>query len=546
MGGAFYKAAVAAEFAELDRYYRNDPLAYFAGVIRIKPKVGDVQPFRLKAAQLEVARRLDWQREKTGRVRALVLKGRQMGISTYVAARFFRGSTFAPGPGTRTYIMTHEAAATSNLFGMAKRMHENSPPDFRHSLKASNANELEFDGIESGYRVGTAGAAATGRSLTIQQFHGSEIAFWPNAEEHLAGALQAVPEASGTEIVLESTANGVGGVFYDMWQLAEAGKSEYIAIFLPWFWDEAYRRGFPDGYSPSAEEIEYGELYGLDEHQVCWMHYKNIQLGGKPGIIGWKFKQEYPGNATEAFQTSGADSLIDPSIVMRCRKFAVDPEDENLAPLILGVDIGGGADGGDETRILSRRGRVYGEEVDETVEKTNSLEYQMTVVDRVAHLINTLDPKVVNIDVTGIGAGAVARLVQLEYACVRGVNFGSNPTEKHLYVNKRAEMWCRLRDHLEDPGGAVLPDDDMVHRHLCAPGYTDDHNSRKKLESKKDIKKRLKFSPDWGDAAALTHAEILPAESRGEEKESWRDSLRAGGKARRSRKKGGRRSWMAH
>ena len=79
------------------------------------------------------------------------------------------------------------------------------------------------------------------RSSTIQLFHGSEVAFWPFAETHAAGVLQAVPNQPGTEIILESTANGVGNFFHKKWREAETGRSEYLAIFVPWHWQDEYR-----------------------------------------------------------------------------------------------------------------------------------------------------------------------------------------------------------------------------------------------------------------------------------------------------------------
>ena len=76
----------------------------------------------------------------------------------------------------------------------------------------------------------------------MQFFHGSEVAFWPNAAAHAAGILQAIPDEVGTEVFKESTANGVGNYFHKEWQDAESGLSDYIAIFVPWFWSEEYRK----------------------------------------------------------------------------------------------------------------------------------------------------------------------------------------------------------------------------------------------------------------------------------------------------------------
>jgi hypothetical protein len=99
------------------------------------------------------------------------------------------------------------------LFEVVERFHANCPDAERPSTGAANAKELYFDRLDSGYRVRTAGTKGVGRSSTIQLFHGSEVAFWPYADTHAAGVLQAVPNEPATEIVLESTANGVGNFF---------------------------------------------------------------------------------------------------------------------------------------------------------------------------------------------------------------------------------------------------------------------------------------------------------------------------------------------
>ncbi len=66
-----------------------------------------------------------------------------------------------------------------------------------------------------------------------------------------------------------------------------------------------------------------------------------------------------------------------------------------------------------------------------------------------------------------------------------------------------------MGEWLADPGGADIPDSDELQSHLCAPGYGFDSNSRLLLEKKVDIRKRVGFSPDLGDALALTFAENI-------------------------------------
>src|SRR5262245_10698633 len=279
--------------------------------LRIRTKSGQIVPLVLNRAQRFIHERLEAQRAATGKVRALILKGRQQGCSTYIAGRFYHRAIRSRGQ--RVFILTHEDQATQNLFEIVTRYHDHCP--LRPSTGAANAKELSFDALDSGYKVGTAGTKGVGRSATVQLFHGSEVAFWPFAETHVAGILQAIPDQPGTESILESTANGVGNVFHKMWREAEAGANGYVAIFVPWFWQEEYRQ-VPTtdprsvsgaGFALDQEERDYAALYGLDHEQMAWRRHKIAEL--RDPIL---FKQEYPANAAEAFQMSGQDSFIPP------------------------------------------------------------------------------------------------------------------------------------------------------------------------------------------------------------------------------------------
>src|SRR3954447_15053267 len=238
-------ALTPGQLAKFQRL-RSDLPFYAEHCLEIRTKSGAIEPFVFNRAQCHIHERLEEQKAGIGRVRALILKGRQQGCSTYVAGRFYQQTTM--NKGLRTFILTHEDAATQNLFEMVARFHKHSPPYVRPSTSAENAKELFFDRLDSGYKVGTAGTKAVGRSSTLQRFHGSEVAFWPHAESHAAGILQALADAPGSECILESTANGVGNLFHQKWRDAERGISEFIApdakanklpFVLPLFLDDA-------------------------------------------------------------------------------------------------------------------------------------------------------------------------------------------------------------------------------------------------------------------------------------------------------------------
>jgi hypothetical protein len=496
--------ALAHAFAEATRrrtkaLMRTDLPAYAAHCLMIRTKSGEVRPLVLNRAQRHIHKQLQAQRTATGRVRALILKGRQQGCSTYVAGRFFHRATHARG--IRVFILTHEEAATQNLFEMVERFHDNCPSEEKRSTGAANARELSFDTLDSGYKIGTAGTKGVGRSSTIQLFHGSEVAFWPHADTHAGGILQAVPDSPGTEVILESTANGLGNFFHQTWRDAETGENDFVAIFVPWFWQDEYRKIPPRGFVPSAEEREYRDLYGLDDAQIAWRRQKIADLKDES-----LFKQEYPANAAEAFQESGHDSFIPPALIARARK----QKCEASGPLVIGFDPAWL--GEDRHAMAWRRGRRI-----EKVETRLRLD-TMQAAGWVKQVIERDKPKRVFLDVGGVGAGNYDRLNEMGFgAIVRAINFGSNPLEPPPRdehgdpaggpLNRRAEMWMKSREWLEDPAGVQIPDLDSLQADACGPAYTYDSNSRLKLEAKDHMRARGVKSPDEWDAVALTFAE---------------------------------------
>jgi hypothetical protein len=479
----------------------KDDLAFYArNCLKIRPKVGELAPFKFNKAQLFIHEKLEEQRSRLGRVRALVLKGRQQGCSTYIAARYYHHTTWHTG--IKTFILTHEDQATQNLFEMVNRYHDNCPVFVKPSTGAANAKELRFDKLDSGYKVGTAGTKGVGRSSTVQLFHGSEVAFWPNADTHAAGILQAIPDEDGTESVLESTANGVGNLFHAKWSEAERGVGDYIAIFVPWFWQEEYRKPVPDGTTFDAEEREYQRLYEIDDEQLMWRRNKIVELKD-PNL----FKQEYPATAAEAFQMSGHDSYIKPHLVARARKGDAPESGE----LIVGLDPARFGD--DSSAMAFRRGRKV-----RKVERRDKLD-TMEVAGWAKQVLDNDKPARMFIDIGGLGAGIYDRLVELGYGkTVTPVNFGSAPLEPPQLddqgieigggpLNRRAEMWMNSKEWLEQVAGVAIPDDDGLQADACGPGYKYDSNTRLQLEKKEDMKRRGVSSPDGWDAVALTFAE---------------------------------------
>ena len=472
-----------SELTDKVKEFKKD-FGYYAKVaLKIRNKSGEIAPFHFNKAQQYIHERLETQLKETGMVRAIILKGRQQGCSTYATGRFFWKTSL--GQGKQAYILTHEMQATENLYAMTYRYLEHCPEDITPTLGAANAKELVFTGQDCGYKIATAGNRGAGRSATAQYLLGSEVAYWPSAEEHLAGIMQTVPRMPGTEVIFESTANGIGNVFHKVWQQGEVGEGGWQSIFVPWFWQPEYRA---DNVPITDEDRAYGELYGLDIRQIQWRRLKINEMADER-----LFRKEYPSCPSEAFSISDEQALISHDAVIAARKGVATAD----GPKIIGVDPA--RFGEDRTVITIRQGRTA-----EILHKVQGKD-TMQVVGLVVTFIKKYSPEAVYIDVGGLGAGVVDRLKEMGYSMCRGVNFGEKSMWPDKYVNKRAEMWGQMKEWIgEQP--VQITDDDALQADLCSLRYDYDSHGRLKIESKDDAKKRGIRSPDLADSLALTFA----------------------------------------
>ena len=186
--------------------------------------------------------------------RNIVLKARQLGITTYVAARFFLSTITRPG--TVSVQVAHDRESAEEIFRIVHRFLENLPGGLRDGALATsrdNVGQIVFRELDSEYRVESAGDESAGRGLTIHNLHCSEVASWPrDAAATLASLRAAVPPAG--EIVLESTPCGAGGAFYDEWQRAE--EAGYAKHFFPWWYEPSYTQGTSSRAEAAAAEVE--------------------------------------------------------------------------------------------------------------------------------------------------------------------------------------------------------------------------------------------------------------------------------------------------
>lgn len=265
--------------------------------LKIKTKDGRIIPFKFNSAQIKVNKIVEDAIKEGKPQKFIILKARQEGISTYFAGRiFWRNITHKFW---KAAVVGHVKDASNNLFDMIKRFWEYLDELLQPSIQASNEKKLSFSKLKSEMKVFTAeGGDSVGRSDNFQDLHLTETAFWRDAKSVLTALLQTVGDIKDSLQAIESTANGVGGDFYERWQAAKNGESEYIPIFLAWFELDDYKREFltedeKNRFIKSLSEKEQDRIktYNLSLEQANWYRHT---LMNKCGGDEMMMAQEYP------------------------------------------------------------------------------------------------------------------------------------------------------------------------------------------------------------------------------------------------------------
>ena len=349
---------------------------YADKVIRIVDKEKRLIPLRLNPIQMLV-QEIKAHIKKEGRlVRLIIDKARQFGLSTEQLGENFHFTT--TNPNTTTLFVSHDPPSTKHLFEIVKRMYDKIPdnlaPEWKPDKKRRNGYELAFDDIDSTIRVGTAGSDNLGSSQTINRLHLSEASKYPahSASTLLTSLLQTVPKSDpDSEVVVESTANGVGGEYHDMYFSARYRyyiflkdgvptwrmeinidadpDNEYSSLFIPCFAHEKYRQDPPLGFVRTKEEEGFVKDYGVGDEFLQWRRH-TIANECKGNVS--TFHQEYPMNERESFLTSGRPVFDNERIQEKIKKcipprasYVCTPETGLFASAVI-------RSGGDTTGLL--------------------------------------------------------------------------------------------------------------------------------------------------------------------------------------------------
>jgi hypothetical protein len=321
-------------------------MALAGKLLLVRTREGWTAPLKANPAQVEF--------EKQRGPLNIILKARQMGITTWASARFFLRTITRPG--TLTLQVAHTREAAEELFRIVHRFVNWLPEELRTGpLRTSRANvrQIAFPELDSQYKVVTAGDRNAGRGLTVQNLHCSELARWPgNPAETLAGLRAAM--APDAELILESTPDGVGGCFHEEW--LKAVESGMVQHFFPWWLEPSYRARAVDSATLSDEERSLAKKEKLNLAQIGFRRRLRSNFRGLAA-------QEYAEDAETCFRMSGEPVFENDAIEARLAELT-DPverrsngELEIWLPAVAGkqylvsVDPAGGGVRGDYSAI---------------------------------------------------------------------------------------------------------------------------------------------------------------------------------------------------
>lgn len=307
---------------------RKDFYRYCKNNLKIKDKHSRIIPFVPNTPQRVLIDYVLLCIKERRPVKAIILKARQMGLSTAVEAIIYWWTS--TNKNINSVIIGHEESSSKNLYMMFRRYYDNTNPLFKPSVRYNTRTDLSFErfddtgkqvGLGSSIKTATAGNKAAGRSDTINLLHASELGEWENGEDLVASLLETVPDEEVMDkpsmMFLESTAKGRGNYFHKEFVAAVKGLNNFEPFFFPWWILDTYERDFDVPLGKTTEYEDFlidlmkkghtvaGQTIHIDPaHIPAKIHFyrrkaKNFESTPE------RLPQEYPSTWQEAFIASG-------------------------------------------------------------------------------------------------------------------------------------------------------------------------------------------------------------------------------------------------
>lgn len=360
-----------------------DPKFYLENFTQIKTKKRTFEPFILNEAQKDLFNELVFNEVK----RVILLKARQLGFSTAVAAFFYHDTIM--NPGTTSVIIGYNREMTTELLGKIKLFYATTPDELKPKVQYNSRFEISFPNIDSKIIV-LPSTESVGRGYTINNLLCTELAMWDKAEEKMTTLEASVPIDG--RIVIESTPNGIGNKYHEMW----VGDNGYTKKEYGWWWlytaeeIETIRRRMND---PRKFAQEYGLQFLASGRMVF---DQAAVLGQRKNILhmGDEIKTE-----------SGIALKVHEHLGMRIYRPPIEG-----GMYVAGVDTSEGVEGGDYSVVT-----IFHRQTGEEVAFFRGLMAPDLLADKLNEWGKYFNNALMVVEINNHGLTTITRLKQLRY-----------------------------------------------------------------------------------------------------------------------------------
>lgn len=291
-------------------YYRQNLTEFFKRELKISTKaMGGAQPFIPNSVQVPIIQGMEKQKKEIGKIRAIIFKCRQPGISTLSSGVIWNG--VALHSGVYAFITAQDKSTVENIFQMHDVFYRRMDPDLRRPLKYYNkGSELilgdqsnQDEDLDSRLYVGESKNINLGVGRTVHLLHMSEICRYPSYDSIVESLIPACSDFPGTIQIFESTAHFGGGAAYfkEICEQAQAGYGQFKYYFVEWWKLPEYSIPLDKGekLKLDIEERHLVKKTGLSLENIKWRRNKIHELKGNLDL----FQLSYPLTYSEAWIT---------------------------------------------------------------------------------------------------------------------------------------------------------------------------------------------------------------------------------------------------
>lgn len=270
----------------------------------------------------------------------IVLKPRQAGITVWTSATMFHRTIFTPNAYTLTIAQNSETS--THVFKMMWEAYNFLPWWMRPEVLFKQEGQyIEFQEPDEVRRMTNPGLGSkiqvdnaqkmTGVAIgrTIRNFHGSEISRWPNADMFTAD-IEPSMNAKDEYGIMESTAFGREGLYYDHWRGSVDNEVGWRAVFIPVYRVRKYSLPIKGEFKLTGEEKSFTDRVKKEENFEIPIEFWNwrrrrvrssIRTTGAP----WAHYESYPITPDEAFQSSGICAFDRSSLMEQRNGYVCNP-----------------------------------------------------------------------------------------------------------------------------------------------------------------------------------------------------------------------------